>query len=438
VKREEPETLLCVANFPANTGYAWDYIERVYARIADHLATHGVRTLVAYPKMVEPPRTLAGSAAEPVVLSAAFTDAAAVRAAEDFIRREGVRALYLTDHPARSRIYLRLRRAGARWILVHDRSSGERNRPRGLKRAAKWFLARLPGATADVVVAVSNYVARRQIEVGLVPASRVVRVWNGISLPPVTDSAAVRTRAFLGVGADRLVVGCACRAAPEKGVHHLLRAFDRATRDERLKDRFSPVLFYAGDGPQMGDLVALRERLEAREDIRLAGYRPDAAALLAGADICVVPSVWQDAFPNAVLETMASGKAVIATSVGGIPDMIEDGVSGLLVPPGDEAALTAAITALASDAARRRALGRAARQRVAARFTLTEQISRLTALIEEGFGAPCGAVTRWDGSLSGGQSAVGMGPSRGPIRATSKAFPRGNEHAGQAHEYARD
>ena len=84
---------------------------------------------------------------------------------------------------------------------------------------------------------------------------------------------------------------------------------------------------------------------------------------------------------------------MIATSVGGIPDMIEDGVSGLLVPPGDEAALTAAIVALLGDPARRRALGQAARERVAARFTLTEQVSRLTALIEEGFGAPCRAVT---------------------------------------------
>src|SRR5438128_4636266 len=245
VKPGEPETRLCVANFPTNTGYAWDYIERVYARIADHLATHGVRTLVAYPEMVEPPRTLERSAAKPVVLGVAFDEAAAVRAMEDFIRREGVRALYLTDYPARSRIYRRLRRAGARWILVHDRSSGERSRPRGLKRAAKWLLARLPGATADVVVAVSNYVARRQVEVGLVPASRVVRVWNGMSLPPAADSSVDRTRALLGVGvsADRLVVACACRAAPEKGVHHLLRAFDRVTRDERLQDRH-PLLLY--------------------------------------------------------------------------------------------------------------------------------------------------------------------------------------------------
>src|SRR3989442_3628462 len=85
--------------------------------------------------------------------------------------------------------------------------------------------------------------------------------------------------------------------------------------------------------------------------------------------------------------------------VGECPERREDGVSGLLVPAGEEAALREAIAALLSDPARRRALGQAARERVAARFTVTEQISRLTALIEEGFGAPCGAVTRLDGSL---------------------------------------
>lgn len=384
-------TLLCVANFPTNTGYAWEYIERVYARIADHLASHGMRTLVAYPKVADPPQTLAGSAAEPVELGVVLDDAAAVQAAEDFIRREGVRALYLTDHPARSRAYRRFRRAGARWIVVHDRTSGERTRPRGLKRAAKWLLARLPGATADVVVAVSDYVARRQVEVGLVPPGRVVRIWNGMSLPPAVESSAGSTRALLGVGADQLIVACACRAAPEKGVHHLLRAFDRATRDQRVKER-GPVLLYAGDGPHMEDLRAIRETLQAREDIHLVGYRPDAPALLGGADVCVVPSVWQDAFPNAVLETMASGRAVIATAVGGIPDMIEDGVSGLLVPPGDETALAAAIATLLSDPARRAALGQAARQRVAARFNLTAQVTRLTALIEAGLGAPCASL----------------------------------------------
>jgi len=69
VKSAAAETLLCVANYPANTGYAWDFIERLYAKIADHLVTHGVRTLVAYPEIAEPPRTLANSAAEPVVLA---------------------------------------------------------------------------------------------------------------------------------------------------------------------------------------------------------------------------------------------------------------------------------------------------------------------------------------------------------------------------------
>src|SRR5713226_8722120 len=87
-------TLLCVANYPANTGYAWDFIERLYARIADHLALHGVRTLVAYPAIPKAPRTLEGSVAEAVVLDVALDTPASIRGTEGFIRREQVRVVY--------------------------------------------------------------------------------------------------------------------------------------------------------------------------------------------------------------------------------------------------------------------------------------------------------------------------------------------------------
>jgi glycosyltransferase involved in cell wall biosynthesis len=124
----------------------------------------------------------------------------------------------------------------------------------------------------------------------------------------------------------------------------------------------------------------------------LAGYRSDSAIIVSRANVCVVPSVWHDAFPLAVLEAMARARAVIATNVGGIPELIEHDVTGLLVPPGDETALAEAIAALLADPARAARLGEAARERVAERFTPEAQLRRLSALVEEGFGAPCEAV----------------------------------------------
>jgi glycosyltransferase involved in cell wall biosynthesis len=241
----------------------------------------------------------------------------------------------------------------------------------------------LPGVLPDVTVTVSEYVARRQREVGLVPASRVTRVWNGIPLAHPDQHAGEELRAELGIG-TRPLVACACRASPVKGVHHLLAAFDLAVR--RTHGSSKPVLVYAGDGPQLDELRTIRDHLGARNDIYLLGYRTDAAAIVQSADVCVVPSVWQDALPLSVLEPMAAGCAVIASAVGGIPEMILDGETGLLVPPGDESALAEAISRLLAAPDQRRQLGMAARERVARHFSPETQIRALTALFEHGLG----------------------------------------------------
>lgn len=384
-------TLLCVANYPANTGYAWNFIESLYARIADHMAEHGIRTLVAYPEIRTSPSALAGSAAQAILLNGSLETLQSVRTMVELIRRQNIRVVYFTDRPAWRWAYVVLRWAGVRRIIVHDHTSGERTAPRGAKRVAKFILSRVPGMVADVVIAVSEYVARRHREVGLIPASRVVTVWNGLPIVEAETSLGGRAHKIFGLAPDRPLIVCACRATAEKGVGHLLRAFDHTVRATDAGSR-RPVLLYVGDGPQLAELRALRDCLAAKDDIILAGYRGDAAAILECADLCVVPSVWQEAFPLAVLEAMARGKPVIASSVGGIPELIEDGVTGLLVPPMDEEALAEAVHALLADPARGRRLAQAARQRVADRFTPKQQLHRLTALLEEGFGQACTAV----------------------------------------------
>ncbi|MBZ5561105.1 MAG: glycosyltransferase family 4 protein [Acidobacteriia bacterium] len=386
-----PGTLLCITPFKSTRGYAWDLLGKLNAAMADHLATHGIPTLVAYPEMPAPPPALAGSAARAIQLDGRLETAESVRATSGLIQRENVKVICSIANPAWSWSYLRLRRAGVRCIIVYDHNSGEYTRPRGLRRLAKWLLVRVPGVVADVVVAVSEFVARRQIEAGLIPPHRVVTIRNG--LPTVeTQGGSQRVRATFAVPAERPLVVCNCRATPEKGVHHLLRAFELVARSPDLSGK-RPFLLYVGDGPQLPELQALRETLTAKEDILLAGFRADAREILEGADMCVVPSVWQDALPFAVMEGMARGKPVIATRVGGIPEMIEDGVSGVLVPPADEAALAAALAALLSDPCRAAALGQAARQRVAEHFTPQQQVRRLTALVEAGFGTPCKEVS---------------------------------------------
>jgi len=234
------------------------------------------------------------------------------------------------------------------------------------------------------VVAVSDYVARRHVDVGLVPRRRVVRVWNAVPVQPGTASAERLAHRTFGIASDRPLLACACRATPEKGVAWLLRAFDRVARDARHGPH-KPALLYVGAGPQLPELHALRERLATREDIILAGYRPDAVQLVQSADLCVVPSVWHEAFCLGVLEPMAAGRPVVATSVGAIPELVVPDVTGVLVPPADETALARAIGALLDDPARAARLGEAARRRAAEHFSPERQVATLAAIVERGF-----------------------------------------------------
>jgi glycosyltransferase involved in cell wall biosynthesis len=371
--------LLCVCNYPSNTGYAWDFIESLYAAMASRLAAEGIRTFVAYPIIDAPPRTLHGSPAVPVVLDARLADAGSLEATRRFVRQENVQVLYLTDRPAWLLNYARVRSAGLRSILVHDHTSGARSAPQGPRRWLKAAIARTPRIVADKVIAVSEYVARRQIDTGMMPPDRVVRVWNGIPVPPAQPDAGAAIRAALGLAPARPIIACACRAAAEKGVPTLLKAFDLLR--QRPAPGAAPILVYMGDGPDFENIKRTREALASRGDIVLTGYRRDAGALIAGADVCVMPSLWQDALPLAVMQPMALGLPVIASAVGGIPEMIEDGKSGLLVPAGDERALASALQRVLDDPAFASELGRAARARIAAMFTPDAQIDALTNLV---------------------------------------------------------
>ena len=380
----ERPTLLCVANFASNTGYAWDFIEGLYAKVGDELASRGVRTLVSYPKMRGFPRPLEGSNASPVELDFGVSSLPQLRATLRFIRANNVRTIYMTDRDACSPAYPLFRSAGVRHIVMHDHTSGERSEPHGARRIAKWMYTRIPGVAADDIICVSDYVARRQVAVGRVPPRRVKRVWNGIPVSaPSGDTGELRDIA--GASTDQPLVVCCCRADEVKGVKHLLRAFDIACRALEQKG-VRPALIYIGDGPQRGELETIRSSLASRDSITFTGYRQNATALLGEADICVVPSIWQDALPLGVLEPMASGKPVIGTSVGGIPEMIDDGVTGMIVPPGDAAALAAALVRLLQDPELCRAFGAAGRKRVAQHFTPEEQIRTLTAIVGRGFG----------------------------------------------------
>jgi glycosyltransferase involved in cell wall biosynthesis len=222
------------------------------------------------------------------------------------------------------------------------------------------------------LIAVSEETRRAYLRQGY--PERIDVVHNGIEPgPPASGS----LRAELGVPDGAPLLGEIGRLCEVKGQRELLQAL-ASVPDARL------VLFgedLERDGAFRAALEEEARGLGVRERVTFAGFRPDAAALLGDLDLVVLPS-WAEGLPISVLEAMSRERAVVATRVGGTPELVVDGETGLLVPPRDPEALAAAIGALLADPERRRAMGEAGRRR-AEGFSVERMVGRVLQIYEE-------------------------------------------------------
>jgi L-malate glycosyltransferase len=233
------------------------------------------------------------------------------------------------------------------------------------------------GALASLIVATSRAVARRfaraQGKVRLVP--------NGVDLKrfaPRPPSPSLR--AALAVPPSAPVAVSVGRHVPEKGYRHLV---DAAALVERTKPGVHWSL--VGDGELRSGLEAQARRLGLASGVHFPGSRDDVADVLALADVFVLPSE-SEGFGRVLVEAMAMGRPVVATTVGGIPDVVVDGATGLLVAPADPAALADAVRALLDDPARATALGAAGRARAESTFSLGAHVDAVERVYDEVLG----------------------------------------------------
>jgi glycosyltransferase involved in cell wall biosynthesis len=161
------------------------------------------------------------------------------------------------------------------------------------------------------------------------------------------------------------------RLVRDKGHEHALRAFATIVRDEPRAR-----LVIAGAGKLEGELSALAEAVAPEGSVIFAGHRDDVAALLKASDLLLVSSL-REGMPHVILEAMAAGTPVVATSVAGIPEMLEDGKHGILVPPGSEERLARAALTLLSDRSTAARLAAEARVRVESEFSIPIMLDRV-------------------------------------------------------------
>jgi glycosyltransferase involved in cell wall biosynthesis len=241
------------------------------------------------------------------------------------------------------------------------------------------------GSLVRRAVAISPAVRRRLADGGVAEA-RLALIPSSVdpaTLVPVEGPARARTRvrAELGLTPDEPVLLVLAALVERKGIDVLLEALARLRDGRAGAAAEPPALLVAGDGPARGALAAQAARL-GLAGVRFLGLRADKAELLAACDAFVLPSRFEG-LGVAALEAMAAGRAVVATTVGGLGEAVVDGETGLLVPPDDPAALAAALARLLCDPAERLRLGAAGPARVAQGFLAEQMVAAYDALYRD-------------------------------------------------------
>jgi glycosyltransferase involved in cell wall biosynthesis len=210
---------------------------------------------------------------------------------------------------------------------------------------------------ADRVITTGEYTRRYMIREKGIDAQRVEAIPSGIDLErfnPELNQEDIRGE--LGLARNTLVFGSASVFRKKKGYHFLLEAVPQI-----LSAYPAAKLLLVGGGPQEDNLRGLIRELGIQEAVILPGFRNDMPRVLNTMDVFVFPTL-EEAFPNAVMEALAMKRAVVASRVGGVPDIILDGETGYLVEPGDPAAIAAKVSFLFQNKGLRQRLGERGRK----------------------------------------------------------------------------
>ncbi len=229
--------------------------------------------------------------------------------------------------------------------------------------------------TADALPCVSAATAAQFDGAGGV---RVIHDGLATAPAPVSRAAA---RATLGLPDDALVLAVLGRISEWKGQDVFVRALAEPPLAERGAIGLVAGAAWEDDQRRERELTALAARCGVGDRLRLLGFRDDAETIIGAADAVVVPSTRPDPLPNAALEAAAAGRCVVAAAHGGLPEILRGGATGCLVPPGDPAALAAAIADLGPE--RREALGAAAARDVTERFAPERLLAQVQGLYDE-------------------------------------------------------
>jgi glycosyltransferase involved in cell wall biosynthesis len=320
-----------------NGGKGWGGIESHSVTLASALVKRGHKVIIGCPRggNVSSNAVRAGLSVKDITVVNSG-DVAAVWKIMATAKREGIEFIFANLGKEYWPAAVAAKVLGIRIVFV-------RHQVDRLKKATRCLIAR----HVHRVAAVSGAVRDALLECDI-PDEKITVIHNAVDLNRFDPSTVDRetARRDLGFAEHDIVVGTAGKLHAGKGVFDLLHAAEGvAMRYPALR------LLYVGDGPERAALEQEAARLSIRDKVVLAGLRNDMERMYAAMDIFVLPSTCREAFGVVIIEAMAMGRPVIATAIGGIPEVVKAETNGILVKPGDPAGLADACARLMDDAA---------------------------------------------------------------------------------------
>lgn len=248
----------------------------------------------------------------------------------DVVHTHGVRANLVGRVAARM--------AGVETVVTTVHSLLSQDYPDLFSRLVNMFIERASRSITSHFIAVSGGLQKELIKQGIAE-DKITIIYNGLNpdLFEKKDTTTGKWRQKAGLSQDKLLVAIVGRLHPVKGHGYFLKS-----AAEILKTRTDVHFLVVGSGPEREKLKEYTEKLGIREHVTFTGFVSDVAELMPDLNLLIVPSLWEG-FGLTALEAMALGVPVVATSVGGLPEIVHHGTTGLLVPPADETGLTRGI-----------------------------------------------------------------------------------------------
>ncbi len=319
--------ILLVANWESNVGYAWWLMENFWVTIAEHFSLSDHKSFLIYPKITRTPEQI--SSANIHVSELNFTDHSPTNLINiyRYIHHHNIRYVYLSDWPSFSFFYLLLRLCGIRKIAVHDHTPGERTPVSGLKKQIKIFIQHLPWITADLSIAVTEFVYHRHLKVNCIPVKKCRIVRNGIT--PIADIDFKLNYAHnqFAIPKDGKIIVSTGRASYYKGVDFIIECANELINRRK---RESVYFIFCGDGPDLDAFIHLRDSYNLQKYFIFPGKRTDIRKILPSCNIGLHASHGEVGYSLSILEYMSAGLATLVPDLPSISQAIEHRQNGII------------------------------------------------------------------------------------------------------------